>query len=265
MSWSAPRSPRGRELILSAFFSGVMAPPLSALTAQGYDLREWNRSASSSSWLTLGPRRTQNSVRRITAALQPRNALTGCPKLLGTNVLGHYYFTKLLVRLSFCPSFLDELKSSMRLTRRLSAAPYSHRLARCDWAARTHCHSFFGTAQVGSPRLRYCLRDAQGWSRARRYHQEVRHDALHVRSLQLPETSPLTHSITSYLRRVLYGQSKLGNVFLSSIFSEIYPGVIVSASIDPGAIESNLQQHMTKGFTGAIYEVLSKRLMQPVA
>ncbi|ORY75996.1 hypothetical protein BCR35DRAFT_306069 [Leucosporidium creatinivorum] len=136
----------------------------------------------------------------------------------GTNVLGHYYFTKLLL-----PALVASHASAGEPARIVTVSSAQHK------SAAPGSGIAFETLKGGAER-----------------------DAAIKKFGMMPSM-------------VLYGQSKLGNVFLSSIFAESHPGVVVSASIDPGAIESNLQQHMTKGVTGAIYEVISSLLVQPVA
>ncbi|KAF7303495.1 Short-chain dehydrogenase/reductase family protein [Mycena indigotica] len=41
----------------------------------------------------------------------------------------------------------------------------------------------------------------------------------------------------------LYGQSKLGNIYLANYFAKTYPDVLVSCSLHPGVIRSELQRH----------------------
>ncbi|KAF7303475.1 Short-chain dehydrogenase/reductase family protein [Mycena indigotica] len=42
----------------------------------------------------------------------------------------------------------------------------------------------------------------------------------------------------------LYGQSKLGNIYIANYFAKTYPDFLVSCSLHPGSIKSDLQRHM---------------------
>lgn len=54
--------------------------------------------------------------------------------------------------------------------------------------------------------------------------------------------------------RHLYGQSKLGNIFLSDIFAAAHPGQVVAASVHPGAIATELARHLVGPKTKAVLE-----------
>lgn len=65
------------------------------------------------------------------------------------------------------------------------------------------------------------------------------------------------------LRSKLYGQSKLGNLFVSNIFAQSYPGRIVSTSVHPGGIETELQRHLEGGISGWISGALLGLILFP--
>ncbi|KAJ6529842.1 NAD(P)-binding protein [Mycena capillaripes] len=46
------------------------------------------------------------------------------------------------------------------------------------------------------------------------------------------------------VRFPLYGQSKMGNIFISNYFAKQHSDVLVSCAVHPGAIKSNLQRHV---------------------
>ncbi|KAJ7501838.1 NAD-P-binding protein [Mycena galericulata] len=43
----------------------------------------------------------------------------------------------------------------------------------------------------------------------------------------------------------LYGQSKIGNIYVSDYFAKTYSGVLVSCAVHPGGIKSELQRHVS--------------------
>ncbi|KAF7296233.1 Short-chain dehydrogenase/reductase family protein [Mycena chlorophos] len=54
----------------------------------------------------------------------------------------------------------------------------------------------------------------------------------------------------------LYGQSKIGNIYLGNYFARTYPEFLVSCSLHPGAIRSELGRH-TAGVAGVLNSVFS--------
>ncbi|KAJ7036978.1 NAD-P-binding protein [Mycena alexandri] len=46
-------------------------------------------------------------------------------------------------------------------------------------------------------------------------------------------------------RMVLYGESKIGNIIISNYFAKAHSNVLVSCSLHPGSIKSELQRHVT--------------------
>jgi NAD(P)-dependent dehydrogenase (short-subunit alcohol dehydrogenase family) len=137
--------------------AGVMAPPVSQLTADGYDLQ------------------------------------------FGTNVLGHYYLTTLLL-----PALLSGTKSSR------------------DGKARV-----INTSSAG--------------------HQ---FNSLDFNTFK---DSPLRRQLPSL---ILYNQSKYGNVVFSAELARRYGTQgIVSTSVNPGNIKTNLQRHLS------LFETLTSKLL----
>ncbi|KAK4052515.1 hypothetical protein OIO90_004282 [Microbotryomycetes sp. JL221] len=55
----------------------------------------------------------------------------------------------------------------------------------------------------------------------------------------------------------LYGQSKLGNIFISDEFAEWNPNLIHSCAVHPGIIRSNLMSHGPKTTVAKVFEWLS--------
>lgn len=63
--------------------------------------------------------------------------------------------------------------------------------------------------------------------------------------LLFPSILLLTHTLLPHSK--LYGQSKLGNLFLSGIFARDHAGKIVTTSVHPGGIRTELQRHAEAG------------------
>lgn len=61
----------------------------------------------------------------------------------------------------------------------------------------------------------------------------------------------------------LYGQSKLGNIFVSNIFARAHPGKIVSVALHPGGIRTELQRHLEGGLMGIMNSLMSFTILFP--
>ncbi|ORY88554.1 NAD(P)-binding protein [Leucosporidium creatinivorum] len=133
----------------------------------------------------------------------------------GTNVLGHYLFTKQLV-----PALLASYESAGIPSRIVNLSSSGHRYA-----------------PEGSGFVPESLKKGE------------------ARDKQLKEWGMMASG-------KLYGQSKLGNLFLSGIFARDHKGKIVTASIHPGGIRTELQRHATAGtgfltwLTKAIFQLI---------
>ncbi|KAJ7624061.1 hypothetical protein DFH06DRAFT_1230305 [Mycena polygramma] len=61
-----------------------------------------------------------------------------------------------------------------------------------------------------------------------------------------PERDAWVKKIGNYrCRLVLYGQSKMGNIFVSNHFAKAHSDVLVSCAVHPGGIKSDLQRHVS--------------------
>ncbi|KAJ7501830.1 NAD-P-binding protein [Mycena galericulata] len=47
----------------------------------------------------------------------------------------------------------------------------------------------------------------------------------------------------AWLKKKLYGESKIGNIYVSNYFAKTYSDVLVSCALHPGAIKTELQRH----------------------
>ncbi|KAI5479590.1 Short-chain dehydrogenase/reductase family protein [Pseudohyphozyma bogoriensis] len=116
----------------------------------------------------------------------------------GTNVLGHYYFTKLLL-----PALEAAQASSGVPSRVVHTSSMGHR---------------------------YSVNSTTGF------------DATTLTAGK--ERDAAIKKLGSSVDWAIYGQSKLGNVVIAHYFAKTYSSYLVSASVHPGVIRSNLQRHL---------------------
>lgn len=80
-----------------------------------------------------------------------------------------------------------------------------------------------------------------------------------------PRIPPSQLTRTSHPLRYLYGQSKLGNLFLSSLLAAAYPtSQLVAVSVHPGAINTDLARHLVAPRLKAILQRVQGWMVFPV-
>lgn len=195
-----------------------MTPPVDQLTAQGYDLRTSN----------LHPFATW-TLKSI--------FLTE----FGTNVLGHFFLTELLVRGLSLFRF--------RLIFAFSAStPMAHLNLQLPALTASHAHSSVPARIINISSSAYSVSPKRGI-----FFDAIKggptRDAL-VKKWGNTIAPWRVHNVHSFdtifdaLGRNLYGASKAGNILLSNHYAKNHSDVLVSCALHPGYIQSGLQRYV---------------------